>query len=292
MRQKLYTIGEFSRKSGISPKRLRYYEKIGLLIPEQRDQYSDYRYYSVNQLEDSILINELFMMNLPLDDIKKIITNRQLPKYLEELNKNAVHLSERIRELYQSYVLNTNTIIALNNILMQEPLKTEIVTFPQSRIISTRAQSIMNADILVTERKAQLLTMVKRNKISVSMSHFTVFHCGYRKQFVPSNQELVVGDLELFYLVETISGNIVDDLRSGEFTLKTLPEFRAVSCIHKGPYRSMAKAYDALEAFAAQHNILLEDRSIEEYIIGSSKTKNEEEYITRIYIPQKGALQL
>ena len=48
--QKHYTIGEFSRKCGLSIDTLRYYEKEGLLIPKYVDKFNGYRYYESNQL--------------------------------------------------------------------------------------------------------------------------------------------------------------------------------------------------------------------------------------------------
>ena len=42
----LMPIGEFSQRSGLSPKRLRSYAAGGLLVPAAIDSSSGYRYYS------------------------------------------------------------------------------------------------------------------------------------------------------------------------------------------------------------------------------------------------------
>lgn len=45
-----YTIGEFSRLCNLSAKQLRYYDKIGLISPAYRDEWTGYRYYTIQQL--------------------------------------------------------------------------------------------------------------------------------------------------------------------------------------------------------------------------------------------------
>ena len=45
----LMPIGEFSERSGLSPKRLRSYSAGGLLVPEAVDSVTGYRYYSPGQ---------------------------------------------------------------------------------------------------------------------------------------------------------------------------------------------------------------------------------------------------
>ncbi len=46
----LYKIGEFSKLAQVSPRMLRHYDKLGLIQPSQVDRFTDYRYYTVDQL--------------------------------------------------------------------------------------------------------------------------------------------------------------------------------------------------------------------------------------------------
>ena len=48
--QALYKIGEFSKLAQVSPRMLRHYDKLGLLQPSHVDRFTDYRYYTVDQL--------------------------------------------------------------------------------------------------------------------------------------------------------------------------------------------------------------------------------------------------
>jgi DNA-binding transcriptional MerR regulator len=62
------SIGEFSERSGLSPKRLRSYAAGGLLLPAAVDPTSGYRYYSPGQLREAHLIDALRDAGMPLVD--------------------------------------------------------------------------------------------------------------------------------------------------------------------------------------------------------------------------------
>lgn len=53
-----YQIGEISKLCNIPIKTLRYYNEIGLLIPEKTDLDSGYRYYSHKQLVLVLVIKQ------------------------------------------------------------------------------------------------------------------------------------------------------------------------------------------------------------------------------------------
>ena len=65
-----YRIGEFSKLVGISPKTLRYYDEIGLFKPEKIDVFTNYRYYTFNQIKDVKLILELKEVGFTLVEIR------------------------------------------------------------------------------------------------------------------------------------------------------------------------------------------------------------------------------
>jgi DNA-binding transcriptional MerR regulator len=70
----LMSIGEFAGHSRLSPKALRLYDELGLLAPARVDGDSGYRYYSASQLERARLIAALRQLQIPLAEIKLIIS--------------------------------------------------------------------------------------------------------------------------------------------------------------------------------------------------------------------------
>jgi DNA-binding transcriptional MerR regulator len=98
-----YTINELSKISGISTRALRYYDQIGLLVPE-RIISNGYRIYSVKEVD--ILQQILFYRELgvSLDEIKKLIN---APDYDKEKSLQ-IHLVSLLNKQKQIAVLINN----------------------------------------------------------------------------------------------------------------------------------------------------------------------------------------
>ena len=74
MQVDLMSIGEFARRSRLSPKALRLYDELGLLTLARVDDHSEYRYYSASQLDRTRLIAALRQLQIPLAEIKSIVS--------------------------------------------------------------------------------------------------------------------------------------------------------------------------------------------------------------------------
>jgi DNA-binding transcriptional MerR regulator len=69
----LMSIGEFAKRSRLSPKALRLYDELGVLPPARVDDSSGYRFYEAQQLERARMIASLRQLRVPLSDIKAIL---------------------------------------------------------------------------------------------------------------------------------------------------------------------------------------------------------------------------
>ena len=71
----MFTIGEFARRSGISPRMLRYYNEMGLLCPIEIGE-NGYRRYDPAQLASARQIETLKSYGFSLSEIRAL---RSLP---------------------------------------------------------------------------------------------------------------------------------------------------------------------------------------------------------------------
>lgn len=63
------TIGEFSKFCQVTVKTLRHYEKLGLLVPNEVDEWTKYRYYDIAQMQQLNGILRLKKMGFSLEKI-------------------------------------------------------------------------------------------------------------------------------------------------------------------------------------------------------------------------------
>ena len=101
----MYKIGELSRLSQIPVKTLRFYDAEGILVPDEIDEFTGYRYYGAAKLSDCYRIVALKELGFSLSEIKEFLS---LPKEKvselvaakeEELNRLKVQTEARIRVL-------------------------------------------------------------------------------------------------------------------------------------------------------------------------------------------------
>jgi DNA-binding transcriptional MerR regulator len=100
------SIGEFSRRTRLSPKALRLYDGLGLLSPARVDELSGYRYYDEAQLEQAWLIGTLRGLEVSLASAKELLTldPTQMAKRVEEFWQSAELRHDAQRRLVSALV--------------------------------------------------------------------------------------------------------------------------------------------------------------------------------------------
>jgi serine/threonine protein phosphatase PrpC len=96
----LMPIGQFSERSGLSPKRLRSYAAAGLLVPAAVDSASGYRYYAPGQLREARLIDALRGAGVPLAEIATVLRDPsagRLDAWARQVEVHAARRQEALR---------------------------------------------------------------------------------------------------------------------------------------------------------------------------------------------------
>jgi DNA-binding transcriptional MerR regulator len=101
-----YTIGEFSKVSGLSVKALRFYHEKGILIPSHVDEASGYRLYDESKIDKGRVIMRLREMEFSIEDIAEIFRECEdeadVLDYLERQKKMLQKRIGRDREVVRS----------------------------------------------------------------------------------------------------------------------------------------------------------------------------------------------
>ena len=91
------SIGMFSQITRLTQKALRLYDKKGLLIPAIKDEFTGYRYYSVEQIEVGLKIKFLVTLGFGLKEISDLLEASELGDY-KMINQR---FSRRLAEVQQ-----------------------------------------------------------------------------------------------------------------------------------------------------------------------------------------------
>jgi DNA-binding transcriptional MerR regulator len=102
-RDSLLPIGRFAFLSRLSRRALRFYDERGLLEPAYVDEWTGYRFYSLDQLAAADSIRKLREIGLPLDEVRMALAD---PARIDELlERQEARLRERTAESERALAL-------------------------------------------------------------------------------------------------------------------------------------------------------------------------------------------
>jgi effector-binding domain-containing protein len=270
-------IGRFSTITRLTKKALRYYDNKELLVPEAKDPFTGYRYYTMNQIHQGIIIKYLSTLGFTVDEISRyleaeknndvITKNSLLEKKLMETEKELMRL-QRVLSL-----LDKDQYMEMMKEKMSEPAVKEE---PQTRIISKRAVGITGETI--GRIMGELVSVVnlpenQSNHVKIVGPPMTLYH-----DHEYSEDE---GEYEVAF---PIMGKIT--LNNPELEIKNLPKRKVASLIHKGSYDTIALAYKTLYDYIVKNGFEMIGTMMDIYISDPNTTKPEE-ILTEIQAPIK-----
>lgn len=143
----MFRIGEFSKIAQVSGRLLRYYDEIGLLKPQYIDKWTNYRYYTADQLSRLNRILALKELGLSLDQIQIMLDEdidtdeiRQL--YLQRKAQIEQTLQEEYARLQQVQLrlsqLDNHDEAWLPDIVIKQVAAQPVLTYRQAQMSGER----------------------------------------------------------------------------------------------------------------------------------------------------------
>lgn len=100
--KKYFSVGEAARAVHTTSETLRHYDRIGLVKPSKKDEWTKYRYYTEQDIVRLNTVRALQLMNLPLQEIKKVLEYDDLEKVVDFLTQAEKRLMKKIETLQYS----------------------------------------------------------------------------------------------------------------------------------------------------------------------------------------------
>ena len=92
-------IGEFSQLMQVTVKTLRHYEQKGLLVPDEVDEWTGYRYYSIDQMQQLKDIRDLQRLGFSLDEIKNLFDDGSHTPTIRQMTEKIRETEAQLKEL-------------------------------------------------------------------------------------------------------------------------------------------------------------------------------------------------
>lgn len=100
--KKYFSIGEAAKAVQTTCETLRHYDRIGLVKPSKKDEWTKYRYYTEQDIVRLNTVRALQLMDLSLQEIKKVLEYDDLEKIVDFLGQAEKKADEKITALQYS----------------------------------------------------------------------------------------------------------------------------------------------------------------------------------------------
>jgi DNA-binding transcriptional MerR regulator len=264
-------IGEFSKLMQVTVKTLRHYEQKGLLIPDEVDEWTGYRYYSIEQMQKLQNIRDLQRLGFSLDEIKELCESYSCTPTISQLTEKIEETEAQLRKL----IARRNQLIDWRNARkqMKKMEKFSIQSLPEIIVASHRE---------VLPNYAAIGPMCI-NKIAPEMQRlgckcpppgycFTVEH---DSEYKPTDV-----DIEYCEQVEEMGED------SAVIQFKRLPAVPKALCMkHVGPYERFYESFTEAFRYIEEHGYKVAGQHRTCYIDGAWNQEDPEKWLTVIQIP-------
>ncbi len=174
-----YSIGEVSKIKDITIKALRYYHKVGLLIPKYIDEETGYRYYSIDQFVHIDIIKSCRTLGtsiLELQDIFKNPNTEKLLKFLEIKKKEAEEKIKLMNEIISNINILSESIKTSKKIVDNDEIV--IKHFNKRYIVFAPFKSSKELEELIYYSK--LDKIIKENDMDITLERGILYDISSR----------------------------------------------------------------------------------------------------------------
>ncbi|MEI3377011.1 MAG: MerR family transcriptional regulator [Coriobacteriales bacterium] len=267
-------IGQVADLYDISIDTLRYYEQIGLVVPERNPE-NDYRIYSTGDFERLNIIRSLLDMEFSHAQIREFLSNHSLSKSLELIEEEVDKLSKQIDLLTLKRKKVESCLLSMARAIHEAPLETIML------VEQPRRPYLTIAPLPVDFRDIPLAVARRSKEIGVPIDAFHSIPC------------FVLETEKLNELSEYSSKNIL--IYSPTATYETNTAFPAgdyLSVTFSGGAGKTPAMHRRLCEYMEQNGIEALDDPIEFWRIHEYFSSDDSEYIqtleVRVRTPDKG----
>lgn len=269
----MFTIGEFSRLTGLTVKALRFYHEEGLLPPTSVDDQTGYRYYDVSKVGLAHTIAFLKQLDFSRAEIRELLkSSGSADELTAALERQRAAIDERIRQLKRTRRSLDDFLTAQREgktmLTTAAPFQCEEKTLPPIKIAAYR----MHAPYQDCCHGFSKLGKTFWSRI-----------CGPALLLCYDSEYQEIANYEVCMPIK--SGQSQDGIE-----VRDLPACRCVALLHPGPYDQINRSYEKALSYVKQKGYKLLVPCREVYLKGPGMIfkGNPKNYLTEIQLVIEG----
>lgn len=265
----MYRIGEFSKMVKLTVKTLRFYDDVGLLKPAYTDEFTGYRYYTMQQLFPVQQIIALRQAGFSIQEIQYVLSGKNLTELLErkhiELTAEKEQANQRLLRLAS---------------IKQYYLEEQKMDY--HAIVKTIPEQIVYSKELLVKDFSDYQTLIPAIGEEIAACNPTL------KCAVPDYcyVEYIDGEYkEHNFHVKYVEAVETFGKETKDIKFQTLPETQVACVMHKGAYENLREAYAYLMKWIDSNDYQIVGNAREQYIDGCWNQTDVSNYLTEVQFP-------
>jgi DNA-binding transcriptional MerR regulator/effector-binding domain-containing protein len=268
----MFSIGEFSKITGLAVRTLRFYHEEGLLVPAAVDRETGYRSYDERNIERARIIKALREMEFSLEDIAEILAGcEEDADVLGHLERQRGSLQVRLAHL-RRVVEQIDAIVHTERSARETERMTKTHFEIEEKSIGPQLVAGMRMKGRYQDMGPQFGRLGKRVGRYIGGKPLCLYYDGeYREQDA---------DFEPCFPVRKLVD--VDGVSTRE-----LPGVRAITLVHRGPYEELGRTYARLFKYVKERGYEVSTPTREVYLKGPGMIfrGNPKKFLTEIQLP-------
>jgi effector-binding domain-containing protein len=271
---RMFRIGEFARLNRVSAKLLRHYDEIGLLKPEQIDEYTGYRNYSAAQIPILNRIIAFKDLGFSLTEISNLLRDNLSSEEMIGILKSRKVQIEKVIGDERSRLDRVEKLITLFNQEVESMNYDVVIKKVDSfRVASLRGSMKDYGD--QGNMWEELVTHIEKHNAKILPGCFVSFY----------------GELDEKGIEAEVFEPIDRDIPSSDrVKVHYMPTVEKMAClVQQGPYENLKLAYAAITGWIEDNGYRIIGSEREIYLKGEWNSDSPDEYVTEIQFPVEKA---
>ena len=268
-----FKIGEFSKLMQVTVKTLRLYEQKALLLPDEVDENSGYRYYKLSGMQRLVTIRNLQKMGFSLSEIKEILDSESHTPSVEQLDEKIIDCEQQLNMLQGKLQFLLSMRDFRKKINDMEKEKFSIQALP-SIIVASHREELKSYQDLGT----MCIDIVGPEMLRLGCRCPEPGYCFT----IEHNNEYSSTNLDIEYC-EQVEEMGTD---SAIVQFKRLNEVPMAVCMsHYGPYDRFYESYAKIYHYIEEHGYKVAGMTRVSYIDGAWNQEDPEKWLSIFQVP-------